>query len=346
MDKLIIGSMRENAGKTSIILGIAKVLKKRIGYMKPFGDRLLYRKKRLWDYDSSLITNILGLKETPEDMSIGFEHSKLRYMYNAESVKEKLLESVSNLEKDKNILFVEGGKNLRYGTSVYLDAISVAKHINGKLLIVISGTDDFIVDDIAFVKKYVNITNIDFGGVIINKVSDIEDFKDVYLGNITEMGINVFGIIPYETELTYFSVSYLSDCLFAKVIAGEGGLNNVVKNIFVGDMSASAAVKNSLFKKENKLIITSGERSDMILAALESNTTGIVLTNNILPESNIISKASEHNIPLLIVPIDTYQAAKQIDGLEALLTKDDIKRVELLEQLIKNHVNIDEISSG
>ncbi len=343
MNKLIIASMRKNAGKTSVILGIAKALKKRIGYMKPFGDRLLYRKKRLWDYDSALLTNILGLEKLPEDVTIGFQHSKIRYMYNEERTKEKLLESVANTGKNKDVLFVEGGEKLTYGVSVHLDAISVAKHINGKLIIVISGTDDSISDDITFIKKYINMANIDFGGVIINKVHDVEDFKNTYLNDITAMGINVFGIIPYESELTYPSVSYLSDCLFAKVIAGEDRLNNIVKNVFVGDMSASAAVKNPLFKKENKLIITSGDRSDMILAALESDTTGIILTNNILPESNIISKASECNIPLLTVSLDTYQIAKQVDGIEALLLKDDTKRVALLEQLLKKHVNIKEM---
>jgi BioD-like phosphotransacetylase family protein len=61
MEKVIVASMRESAGKTGVIVGLAKALGKKIGYIKPFGDRLLYRKKRLWDYDSALITDIFGL---------------------------------------------------------------------------------------------------------------------------------------------------------------------------------------------------------------------------------------------------------------------------------------------
>jgi BioD-like phosphotransacetylase family protein len=338
MDKLIVASMREGAGKTSVIIGMAEAAK--TGYMKPFGDRLHYRKKRLWDYDSALVTNILGLKENPEDMSIGFEHSKLRFTYDEGEIKEKLLENVSNIEADKDILFVEGGKNLEYGVSVYLDAISVAKYIDGKLLIVMSGNDDAIVDDIIFLKKYIDMRNVNFIGVIINKVHDVEDFKNVHLDSITKMGVNVLGVIPYEVELTYFSVDYLSHYLFAKVIAGENGLNNVVKNIFVGATSADAALRKPEFKKEKKLIITGGDRSDMILAALESDTTCIILTNNILPPANIISKASNQNVPLLLVSSDTYQTAKQIDNLAPLLTKDNTEKIELLKELIKRHVNI------
>jgi hypothetical protein len=344
MHKLVIASMRKSAGKTSVILGMAKVLEKKIGYMKPFGDRLLYRKKRLWDYDSALITNVLDLKENPEDMSIGFEHSKLSYMYDDERRKEKLLESVSNLGKDKDVLFVEGGKNLTYGVSVHLDAMSVAKYINGKLLLIIGDSGDSVVDDIVFVKKYIDTRDIDFPGVIINKVHDPDDFKDTYLNTITETGINVLGIIPYKAELAYFSVDYLAYRLFAKVIAGEDGLNNVVKSIFVGAMSADAALRNPLFKKENKLIITSGDRSDMILAALERDTSCIILTNDIVPPSNIISKASDRNIPLLLVPSHTYQITKQIDSMEPLLTKDNVEKINLWKQLIKKYVNLKEIT--
>ncbi len=70
MDKVVIGSMRKSAGKTSIIVGIAGALKKKMAYLKPFGERLLYRKKRLWDYDSALITAYLW---TPRG-SRGYEY--------------------------------------------------------------------------------------------------------------------------------------------------------------------------------------------------------------------------------------------------------------------------------
>lgn len=345
MKKLIISSMDKGAGKTSIIIGIARVLGKNFGYTKPIGDRLFYRKKRPWDYDSALITNIFSLKENPEDMSIGFDHSKLRYMYNQERMKEKLLEIVSNTGKDKDILFVEAGKDIKHGVSVHLDAISVAKYIDSELLIIISGDENSIVDNITFLKKYVDMRDIKFKGVVINKVHSIEDFKDTYLDTITKVGINVLGIIPYKTELTYPSVSYLGERLFAKVVAGEKGVNHFAKNIFVGAMSANAALRNPLFKKENKLIITSGDRTDMILAALETNAVGIILTNNILPPSNIISKASEYNIPLLLVRFDTYQTAKQIDDMDPLLTKNDTEKINLLGRLMKEYLNIKEITN-
>ena len=346
MKKLVVASMRKNAGKSGVIVGIAKALNEKIGYMKPFGDRLFYRKKRLWDYDAALMANIFGLEENPEEMSIGFDPSKLRYMYDEEGIEKKLHELLSQIGKDKATVFVEGGKGIGYGISLHLDAISLAQYIDGRLFIVASGDDDTILDDITFLKQCLHMTTIDFGGVMVNKVRDVQDFKDVYLPRITDMGMKVVGIIPYREELTHFSVNYLGERLFAKVLTGEGGLTNTVKTILIGAMSTSTALSYPPFHKENKVVITGGDRSDMILASLETNTAGIILTGNMVPPQNIISKASERDVPLLLVPSDTYQAAKQIDNLEPLLTKDDAEKISLWEKLVQEHVNIREMREG
>ena len=185
--------------------------------------------------------------------------------------------------------------------------------------------------------------NINFGGVILNKIQDVENFANFFLKDITDMGVPVLGILPYIKQLTFFSVDYLAKKIAAKVIAGEKGLKNIVKNVFVGAMSTNKAMRNPLFKKPHKLLLTSGDRNDMILASLDSDTAGIILTNNILPPSNIISRASEKDIPLLLVESDTFEVAKQVDGIEALLTEDSTEKIEILTHLIKQHVKVDVI---
>ncbi|MBU6998849.1 MAG: AAA family ATPase [Theionarchaea archaeon] len=343
MNRIVVASTRENAGKTSFIVGLTKALRREVGYMKPFGDRLLYRKKRLWDYDSALMANIFGLREDPENITIAFEHSKIKYMYDEEGTKDKLLEMAASTGDGKELLIVEGGKDLTYGISVFLDAVSVARYLEGELLLVLSGSDETIVDDITFVRKCVDMKGVSLKGVVVTKVRDPREFTDLYLDSITELDVPVLGIIPYEKELTYLSVGYLSEFLFAKVLAGENGLTNIARHIFVGALSADAAMRNPLWKEEDKLIITGGDRTDMILAALESDTAGIILTNNVLPPSATVSKAATRNIPLLLVSSDTYQTAKQIDDLEPLLTREDVRKIDLLETLVKDHVKLGEI---
>ncbi|RPJ04500.1 MAG: phosphotransacetylase family protein, partial [Deltaproteobacteria bacterium] len=339
MEKLVIASIGKGAGKTSLIIGMAKALKRPFGYLKPFGDRLIYREKKVWDYDADLVMNLFGMRKDPEDLTIGFEHAKLRYMYDGEGRKKRLQEMVSQSPGD--LLFVEGGQYLRYGVSLGLDPISVARDIGGQLIFLISGNEDVLMDDAIFVKNYLDMTGVAFKGIIFNKVHHPEEFKELYAKRIEEIGVRVFGIIPYEKELTLLSVDYLAKRLLAKVITGEKALNRTVRNILVGAMTLNALFQTSLFQKEDKLVITSGDREDMILAAIESSTAGVVITNNIVPSSNILSKAYERNIPLLLVSQDTYQAATQIDNIESLLTKDDACKIDLVERLIQKHVDLE-----
>lgn len=339
MKRLVIASLRRSAGKTSVIVGLGLAANKKIGYLKPFGERLLYRKKRLWDYDSALVTQIFGLKEDPVDMSIGFDHSKLRFMYDEESTKRKLLEIIEHIAQGKDLLFLEGGRDLTYGVSIHLDPLSLAKFTESKLFLVVSGEENAILDDIYFLKKHLDLKGAQFGGLLINKVQNLEEFQEIQLPLIRKLNLPILGVLPYQSDLTYFSMAYLAERLFAKVITGEKELSRPVKNILIGAWSASTFMQNPVFQKESKLIITGGDRTDMILAALESDTAGIILTNNVLPPSHIIAKAEERRVPMLMVFSDTYQTAKQIESLEPLLTKEDEEKIKVLAELVKKYLD-------
>jgi uncharacterized protein len=340
MDTFVFTSMRPSAGKTSIIIGIAKVLNRKFGYVKPFGERFLYRKKRMWDYDAALISNIFGLEENPEDMSIGFHHAKLLFMLDGSTTAEKLRELRANVGKGKEFFFVECGKDLSYGTSVHLDAITLARQLDAPLIVLASGDEDMILDDLIFLKKHVDLNGVRLKGVIINKICNVTDFCDTRLPKIKSVGIEVLGLIPYYQELPYFSLSYLADRLFAKIIACEEKINRKVKNIFIGSMSVGTALKKPQFRKESSVVITSGDRHDMIEAAFANKAAALILTEGILPPSKIIAKAAELEIPLLLVSADTSETARQIDCLESLPTKDDNEKIALIEQMVRTHVDL------
>lgn len=340
MSRLVVASTREGAGKTSVIIGMARTLQKPIGYMKPFGDRLLYRKKRLWDYDSALVVNTLGLDSEPEEMSIGFDHSKLRFMYDEASTRAKLTALLAHVEPGKEWVFIEAGRDLGFGGSVHLDALTIARHAEAQLLLVASGGEDEILDDLQFFKRHIDLAGVSLLGAIANQVKDPEDFANTSRRHVEELGIPLLGVMPYRAELTYPSVGFLAGVLFAKILAGESQLERTVKNIFVGAMAADAARREPRFTEEQRLIITSGDRSDMILAALEGDTVGIVLTNNIMPPANIISQVAERGVPLLLVAEDTYQVAKRIDDIERLLTKEETGKIELLAEMVREHLDL------
>jgi BioD-like phosphotransacetylase family protein len=343
MKKIMVASLNEGAGKTSVTVGLITALEKTFGYIKPFGDRLIYKRKRNWDYDSSLIIDLYDMKEDPESITLGFDHSKLKYVYDEDSMAEAVNDMASKASQDKELLFVEGGMSLSYGASLYVDSLTIARKTKSRLVLVLSGDSDSIIDDVAFLKRSVDFSGIDFGGLIINKVKDIDEFHEHYLPFIEETGLPVLGLIPYKDQLTYFTIDFLAEKLYARIIAGEKNINKTIKNIFIGAMSTDESLRNPLFNKEQKFLITSGDRSDLILAALESDTVGIMLTNNILPPSNLISRATEKDIPLLMVTMDTFQVARQLERTEALLTKNNNERVDFLGQLVKRYVNLEMI---
>ncbi len=340
MKNIIVTSIQKDAGKTSVIVGLAKNSTRKMGYLKPFGDRLLYRKKRLWDFDAAVCTTAMKADESPEEMSIGFDHSKLRFMYDETTTAEKVREIAAHNSEGKEIMLIESGKELTRGLSVNLDAISLCKYLDGELLVVLSGTNDQIADDACALKKTIDLGDVKLAGVIINKVHDVADFKAVYSDHFQALELPILGIVPYVEELTKPSMRFLADLFFAKVLAGERGLKNTIKDVFVGAMSADAVLRMQRFNKESKLVITSGDRSDMILAAIDSQAAGIILTNNILPPPNILAKASGTNVPLLLVAQDTFQAAKKVDNLVSLLSKEDDEKMAQLAGMIKDHVEV------
>ncbi len=343
MKRILMASAGEGAGKTSVIAGIIAAAQKRFGYIKPLGDRLVYKRKKNVDHDSLVLLSILGLAEEPDRISLGFSHSKLGFKYDDKSIKEALTAMAEDRESNCDVLFIEGGKDLAYGASVNLDSLSVARYLNAALVVVVGGDADRVTDDILFIKSYVDMSGINFAGVIINKIHDVDDFKNSHLKTITGAGVKVLGIIPYKAQLTYFSMNFLADRFVAKVVAGEEGLDNIVKHIFVGAMSTDESFRSPMFNKENKLLITSGDRSDMIVAALESDTLGIILTNNILPPPNILSKASEKGVPVLLVPYDTYEVARQMDNFQSLLMPGNQERLKFLAQLMKEYVHLEAV---
>ncbi len=346
MNRIVVASIRRNSGKTSVIVGLGKKLGGKIGYMKPFGDRLLYKKKQLWDHDAALMVSLFGIEEDASSITIGFEQQKLRYMFTEETLNAKLNEMAGHLETDKDMLFVEAGKDFSYGCSVNMDPISITKSMGAKLLVVISGDEASILDDSFMLKTWVDNLGLDLMGVIINKVPNIDDFKEIYLPEFQKLEIPVLGVIPYEIDFKRFKLDFLVEKLMAKVLSGGDNLDRIVKTVFVGAMSADAAMRHPLFQKEDRMIITAGDRADMLLAALDSDAAAVLLTNNILPPPNIISKFKERDMPLLLTQQDTYSAAMTVNRLHPLLTAKGVERIKHMEELIEKHVDLEAIRKG
>ncbi|MFP4001460.1 MAG: DRTGG domain-containing protein [Candidatus Natronoplasma sp.] len=341
MKNLIISSTEEEAGKTTVGLGLALGEDKSLNYFKPFGDRPIYKKKRLIDYDTKLFKNVLNLDTDYEKFCIGFDHSKIKYAFDENTIKDKIQERVEELSEGKEGLIIETGKHWGFGTSINIDPVSLSKTLDTEVVLVCSDTGTEILDKLTTASQYFEKLGADLRGVVLNKVDSIEETEDFVIDDIKKLGLDVLGIIPKISSLDLTRMSFINDMLFGKVVAGDDGLDNIVENVYVGAMSADEMVRNPAFHEERKLIVTGGDRTDVILASLEEKTSGLVLTNDIIPPSNIISKADRANIPLISVPIDTYEAAKRIERMDTITTIEDDFKINNIKEEVTPRLDIE-----
>lgn len=336
MKKIVVASAREGAGKTTAVIGMGKKISGNVGYMKPFGDRIYYHKKRLWDYDSVAVAKTLGISDAPEKLSIGFEHSKLMYMFDRKGIEKKVCELFEEISTGKDMIFIEGSKDMNYGASVNLDSFSVAHHLQSPMLMVLSGKDEDIFDDAIRCRDLAKMKGVKVVGAIINRAKDVDEWTEIYAQRVEKEGIPILGVLPEIKELSTITPEFIADQLPAKVLAGEKGLHKEIENIFIGAMSVSAAIKNPLFNKKKKLILTSGDRTDMVLTALKEDTSCIVLTNNIVPPARIREMADEKEVPLLLTPWDTYTSAKKVENIKPWISEKNEKTMRAVEAAFKS----------
>ncbi|MBS3817686.1 MAG: AAA family ATPase [Candidatus Thermoplasmatota archaeon] len=341
MKNIIISSTEKDAGKTTVGLGIALNNDKSLNYFKPFGDRPIYKKKRLIDYDAKLFKNVLDLETEYEKFCIGFDHSKIKYAYDEGTIEDKIQERVTELSEGKDGLIIETGEHWGFGSSISLDPMSLSKMVESEVIIVTTGSSTEIVDKLTTASRYFEKMGVDVRGVVINKVESLEEMEDIVVGEVDDLGLDVLGIIPEIPSLDLTRVSFINDMLFGKVVAGEDGLDRIVENVLVGALSADEMIRNPAFQEERKLIVTGGDRADVVLASLESDTSGIVLTNDIIPPSNIVSKADRRDIPLISVPIDTYEASRRIEDMQTVTTIEDEFKIDKIREELSPKLEIE-----
>lgn len=125
-----------------------------------------------------------------------------------------------------------------------------------------------------------------------------------------ETGFNLFNINPNNCDISV-ARSMLMD-IISEVI-------NIIKSV----LGPQAAIKY-LRQVNNVAFITGGDRSDLALVALNEKVSCLILTGFLEPDTSVITKATEQNIPVILSPSDTYTTLRNIERI-----RPSIKRGEL-----------------
>ena len=88
-----------------------------------------------------------------------------------------------------------------------------------------------------------------------------------------------------------------------------------------------------------KAVITGGDRPDLALAALETDTSALILTGNLYPDVRVLARAEEKGVPVILVPYDTYTTVGKVKDVTGKIRIGDKKRINEAKRLVSKHVN-------
>jgi uncharacterized protein len=331
MKSLFLGSAMEKSGKTMVALGMALNHPGKVGYFKPFMGNLIAYRDSIADQDANLMKEVLKLKDR-EDALAPFSYN----IFDPTPMSE-IVAAYQRVTNCYDAMLVEGTRDIVAGSLHKVSGIRIAEAIAADVVLV-STAQPIALDKIAMLRRWMENFKVNFRGVILNRNDNpqIQTLLEV-------KGIKVFGSIPEIPELRQFRVREVAIALNAEVIVDEG-MENRVEDIMVGAMYEEAAMK-VMRRVPRKALITGGDRADLQLAALTTDTSCLVLTGGMYPSKTVISRAYDAKVPILVTSRDTLETAEMIDHLIVQIDPNDGVKIAKVKQAVKEHVDLEAIWS-
>lgn len=331
MKSLFLGSVTERSGKSMVTLGLALNYPGKVGYFKPFKEMLMNDSEKLVDQDAFLMKKALKLHCDEERLS-PFIYDVLRPMDMS-----VIVEAFDHVKGESEVMLVEGTRDITSGFLQDVSGMAIAEALKAEIVLV-SSTTPCALDRIALLVQLMRSYNVKFKGVVLN-MCDSPHPKAL----LKEKGIKVLGVLPEAPDLKRFTVREVVDAMNAEVIV-EDGLDNVVEEVMIGAMTPETAIKY-LRRVSRKALITGGDRSDIQMAALETDTSCLVLTGGLYPAKQVIAKAYEKGVPILLTQYDTLETSEMIDHLIARIDPEDSAKMERIKGLVRENIDLDEVWS-
>lgn len=356
--KIFISAIHQNAGKTTISLGLYKTFKERklrTAFMKPVGQEFVMAEDLAVDKDSYLIGEVYRCQKRLKDMSpvtIGRGYTE-KYIFNPqkETLQSKILKSFNTLIKGKDAIICEGTGHAGVGSVIDCSNADVAALLGCKAIIVSGGGIGRSIDEIILNKALFDLKKVEVLGVIINKVlpEKFDKIKTAVQKGLENKGIRLLGVIPDTPILSAPTVEQIMQRLDLRLFCGGETINARVKHTIVAAMEPHNMIGHL---KDGTLVITSGDRVDNILVSVSSHLvhegigahiSAVILTGGLIPDAKIINLLKESKIPVLISDFDTYSVAAKIENLTFKIQKTDKDKIREAMRLVKDNVNVDAI---
>ena len=354
--RVFIAATRQNDGKTTTSLGLLSALQlryPRIGYIKPVGQRFVEIEEHKIDEDTVLMDRVYKLNCPLVDMSpIAVEPDFTRkYLQssNRDALVKKIEKAFDRVAWEKDFVLCEGSGHAGVGAVFDLSNAQVAKILKAKVVIVSRGGIGKPIDEVALNQALFEKEGVEIIGVILNKVlpEKVEYVTEFARRGLKRKGLELLGVVPHLGILSSPSLELIRDELKADMLNASPQLNNLVDDVVVGAMGVNNAMR---FFRQGVLLITPGDREDIILAAAAGASNagaprlaGIVLTGNLRPADGVLKVIRGLKFPVLLATEDSYEVASKVHDLTVKTRPDDTEKISIIRDLIASHVDVNKI---
>ena len=341
-NNLYVTAAEERSGKSAIILGVMQVISKeisRIAFFRPIINDHVFGRV---DHDLNLVLKYFKLDIEYNDTH-AYTLSQARQLITSGKegiLYENILKKYKQLESRYDFVLCEGtdfqGKDP--GFEFDLNA-NIAANLGAPVLIIASGRDkstEEICTHTAITIDTLEEKGVDVTACIINRAPETFLRDTASNAKCREQFGRAFPlyVIPENKALGNPTIDDVKRWLGAEVLYGKPSMLNLVSNYLVAAMQISNFLE---YIKEGSLIITPGDRSDIIISSLASrissaypNIAGILITGGIEVSPSVqrlIQGWTGIPVPVLFVESHTYDTVQSVNELYGRIEPTDTKRI-------------------
>ena len=349
--RIFVAATRMNDGKTTTCLGLTAALQAmglHVGYIKPIAQRVVMSGDDQVDEDTLLIDGLFDLDIPIAAMSpvaIGPDFTK-QYLENPDEIgpqlKDRICRAFDRSAYGKDIVVVEGSGHAGVGSVFGASNADNAKVLGSKAIIVAAGGIGKPIDEIALNKALFDKAGVEVVGAILNKVmpDKIEFIRDFAGRGLRKLGVPLLGVVPLQEMLVYPNLDQVADETKARWIHQPEGLRRV-RRVVIGAMSARRCAE--YLRVPGTLVIVPGDREDLLeafLAAGAKSLTGVIFSNGLMPNDDIVRRMKEAGIPMAAVEAESFAVTARINNMSVKTMQQDADKIPVIQKMISESVDI------
>lgn len=357
--RIFVAATRMNDGKTTACLGLFAALQHlypRVGFIKPVGQRYVEVAGLKVDEDSYLLDMIYNVHVPIESMSpITIDPTfTRRFLANPEETYAQLVDKIcrafDRVSWEKDFTLIEGTGHAGVGSVFELSNARVARILDAKVILVCPGGIGRPVDEIALNKALFDKVGVEIIGAILNKV-EADKIPQIahYAGlGLARLGVPLLGVLPVQKMLSAPNLSQVAEEIGGRWLNARGtGVHERILRVVVGAMTAKGIIDHL---QPGNLLITPGDRDDVILAAISATSisgtkaiAGIILTNDILPHPKLLELLAQTDLPVIAAREDAYTITSKIHNMTVKTQPQDTDKIPVIKQLVTEHVDMNKL---